>query len=237
MENKYSNDEKIRETESYKRYKQQLNKTSYIVSIPIGAVILAAGLILIALLCSSASLLLFGVFFLLFSMFVFFLCSKIRHNKVLPFYESYLKAKRINEKYYSDVMEEECQIYVKKEKIISECEKRFYDVFKKHFGEEFIIQKDVNLASIVNKNKKHWEYQSELFRNIDFGFFDQKFNIILLIEINDSSHRTEERKRRDKKVREICTSAEIPLLTFYTDMPNNEEYIVEKVNERLEEYN
>ena len=78
-------------------------------------------------------------------------------------------------------------------------------------------------------------YVNELFRIIDFGVFDKEDNIILLIEINDSSHRLYHRRKRDEKVKEICAEAEIPLLTFWTEYCINEQYIERRINECLDE--
>lgn len=67
------------------------------------------------------------------------------------------------------------------------------------------------------------KYRLELFRVIDFGIFDQECKLCVLVEINDPSHETPERKR-DKKVVEICKEAGIPLVTFWT-YGVNPEYI------------
>jgi len=40
-------------------------------------------------------------------------------------------------------------------------------------------------------------------------------------------------KLRDKKVKEICSNANIPLLTFYINMPNEPNYIVNRINQYL----
>jgi len=41
--------------------------------------------------------------------------------------------------------------------------------------------------------------------------------ILLLIELNDSSHNDIQRRKRDIKVREICEKAGIRIITFYTN--------------------
>lgn len=42
-------------------------------------------------------------------------------------------------------------------------------------SDKYIIIPQVNLATIINKKNK--VFCTELFRNIDFGIFDNKFNI------------------------------------------------------------
>ena len=115
---------------------------------------------------------------------------------------------------------------------MSESEKRFYLKLKK-LDDKYIIIPQVNLASIINKVSNQ-KYNTELFRNIDFGIFDKDFNLLLLIELNDSTHNTKRRKSRDIKVKNICNSANIDLITFYTSYPNEENYVLNRVINALE---
>lgn len=76
------------------------------------------------------------------------------------------------------------------------------------------------MASIIEK-KSYYKYNTELFRNIDFGIFDKNtFDILLLIELNDKTHKTASRRKRDLKARNICDNVNIKLITFYTTYPN-----------------
>ena len=123
--------------------------------------------------------------------------------------------------------------YDKKESLITSYEKYFYDIFEKNFGDKFKIQTQVNLASVVNKIDSS-KYRNELFRNVDFGFFDKEtLKPLLLIEINDSTHKIKSRYQRDLKVREILQAAKINLITFYSFYENKEEYIVNKISNLL----
>lgn len=125
-------------------------------------------------------------------------------------------------------------IYDQKESLVTMHEKYFYDIFEKNFGAKYKIQTQVNLASVVNKTDNS-KYQNELFRNIDFGFFDKEtLKPLLLVEINDSTHKIKSRYERDLKVREILRQAKIKLITFYSFYDNKEEYIVNKILESLE---
>lgn len=114
--------------------------------------------------------------------------------------------------------------YSSKESLMTDCEKNFFYVFRNVLPDEYIIQPQINLASIINK-ESFSQYQTELFRNIDFGIFDQNYTLKLLIEINDSTHMQPERIERDKKVCTICAQAGIPLITFWTEYGINETYI------------
>ena len=91
----------------------------------------------------------------------------------------------------------------------------------------------LNLASIINKEDSF--YQTELFRNIDFGIFTKSFELVLLIEINDKTHMLAKRRKRDAKVKEILNSCHIPLLTFYTSYPNEKDYVVKRILKKIDE--
>lgn len=58
--------------------------------------------------------------------------------------------------------------------------------------------------------------------------------MLLLIELNDATHNQSERQKRDQKVKEICKSAHIPILFFYTKYPNEESYVIKRVLNALE---
>lgn len=120
-------------------------------------------------------------------------------------------------------------------RIMSSYEHMFYSVLVNNFSNDYIIVPQLNLASIVEKYKQfNKQYQNELYRNIDFGLIDKTTLFpVLLIEINDKSHNEYSRKQRDIKVKNICSNANIKLITFYTNMPNKESYIVDRVQKEI----
>lgn len=142
----------------------------------------------------------------------------------------YEKIKNDNSKKQKDINKS-----YEKKSLMTDYEKYFYDILQRNFESIYFIMPQVNLASVVSKIKSFPnQYQNELFRNIDFGIFDKNsMNLLLLIEINDSTHNQSKRKYRDNKVREICRLANIKLITFYTNYPNNENYVVNRVNNEL----
>lgn len=101
--------------------------------------------------------------------------------------------------------------------IMSETEKEYYEIFKK-LGKEYIVEPQINLCSVIEKNSinKKDIYRNELFRNVDFGIFDKDHNLLLLIEVNDKSHKLEYATMRDRKVRDLCRKAGIKLMIFTT---------------------
>lgn len=127
--------------------------------------------------------------------------------------------------------------YIKK-KLMTQSEKNFYNKIKSLEHELPIkIIPQVNLAAIIDKTGKA-KYRNELFRNIDFGIFDVELeNILLLIELNDLTHRYKSRIKRDQTVKKICNNAQIKLITFYTNKPNEPEYLHNKIKQELKSEN
>lgn len=116
-------------------------------------------------------------------------------------------------------------------KLITYTEQKYYEAIKKAVSNDFILYPQINLASIIERTDKH-KYVNELFRNVDFAIFDKAYNPILLIEINDKTHKERKRIERDKKVKEILAIANLPIVTFWTDYGVNQDYI----NKRIAEY-
>ena len=95
------------------------------------------------------------------------------------------------------------------------------------------IVPQVNLATVIKKISDI-PYQNELFRNIDYGIFSNNYErLLLLIELNDSSHQNQNRQYRDKKVHEICEMAGIKLITFYTKYSNEKEYVKNRIRNEI----
>jgi hypothetical protein len=105
--------------------------------------------------------------------------------------------------------------------IMTKSEINFFQTLKTLESNGLHVFPQINLASIINKKGKY-TYQNELFRNIDFGIFDESYNPKFLIELNDKSHERKDRKERDEKVKAICNNAGIDLITINTNNPDIE---------------
>ena len=111
-------------------------------------------------------------------------------------------------------------------------EYRFYLILK-NLENTYSIVPQLNLASVIKKTTPN-TYYSELFRNIDFAIFTKDYQkLLLLIEINDSSHNRPDRIERDLKVREICNEAGIKIMTFYSNKPNNPNYVIKRIKNEI----
>ncbi len=110
--------------------------------------------------------------------------------------------------------------------LLSKNELTFYHKLL-DLNEKYIVVPQVNLAAILDKVTPG--YNNELFKNIDFGIFTKEFELLLLIELNDSSHNNYQRKQRDIKVRELLKNCHIKLITFYTSYPNDKNYVITRI--------
>ena len=107
-------------------------------------------------------------------------------------------------------------------------ERLFYNKIK-CLEPEYKIIPQVSLASIISKENNN-KYYTDLFRNIDFAIFDTNLQeVLLLIELNDGTHKLKKRKSRDAKIKKICNAAGIPLLFFYTKYPNEKDYVINRI--------
>lgn len=131
-----------------------------------------------------------------------------------------------------DIVNEEPFKYVKKP-FMTWNEKQFYNKLLRLFGDKYIIQPQINLASIMNKVGE-FDHYTDLFRNIDFGIFSKEgYQLLLLIELNDSSHLKLDRQVRDIKVDRICKRAGYNLIKFWVGEPNQLYYIDNRINENI----
>ncbi len=115
--------------------------------------------------------------------------------------------------------------------MVSQCELNFMAAIREVLNEinpEYILTPQVNLTSIIQRSTR---YANELFRNVDFGVFDQEYRVVVLIEINDKTHEQYERRDRDHKVKAILAEAGIPLITLWTKYGIDKAYIKERLSE------
>ena len=108
-------------------------------------------------------------------------------------------------------------LYTVKESFMSAPERELYARLMRCLGGDFAIFPQVALASLVDK-VNFGSYRNELFRIVDFALCD-RFSLrpVLIIELNDASHKREERRRRDEKVRCIAERAGLGMLTLELD--------------------
>lgn len=123
--------------------------------------------------------------------------------------------------------------YALKSNLLTECEKEYYHAILNVLPEDCFLLPQINLATVIEK-KDGSKYHNELFRNIDFLVTDDEFRPLFFIEINDKTHTEKARIARDRKVRDICREAGIPLITLWTRYGIHEEYLKKKIDEAFE---
>lgn len=107
--------------------------------------------------------------------------------------------------------------YARKPTIVSRAEHEFLQLLRQISPDKYEVVPQVALLSVIEK-KTNTAYRNELFRICDYCFVDRDtFEPLLLVELNDSSHKRSDRKARDEKVAAICADAELPLVTFWTN--------------------
>lgn len=143
------------------------------------------------------------------------------------------KTKNIRKKQNKGYQIHNDYIYSKKP-LMTNTERYFYNIMVSLETQYKIkVMPQVNLASVVLKKNKNY-YVNELFRNVDFGIFSSDYSeLLLLIEINDSTHNQRKRIRRDKNVDDIVNNAGINLIKFYTKYPNEVEYVKDRILKEL----
>ena len=123
-------------------------------------------------------------------------------------------------------------LYNKKISLISHCEQKYYNVIKTALPTGYCVFPQVNLSAFIERTDDY-KYRNELFRNVDFLVTSDQFSPMFIIEINDQTHLTKERKERDEKVQKICEEAGIQVIRFWTSYGVNPEYIQNKIEETL----
>lgn len=123
-------------------------------------------------------------------------------------------------------------LYNRRNSLMSKSEQSFYAAIKFSLPEGYCVFPQINLASFIDKTDDS-RYRNELFRNVDFLITNAEYTPQFIIEINDQTHLTRERKDRDEKIQKICEEAGIPILKLWTSYGVNSEYISKRINETL----
>jgi len=101
---------------------------------------------------------------------------------------------------------------------------------------KYRIMAEIPLRRISEKNPLSPAGHSEniLHKYIDFGIFDRNFNLCLAIELNDESHREEDKETRDIFLHNILIDFHIPLLTLWSNDENDEDILRFKLRDFID---
>ncbi len=123
-------------------------------------------------------------------------------------------------------------LYEAQKTLITNSEKAFYLAIQTVLPHGYLVFPQMNLAAFIQRTDNAI-FRNELFRNVDFLITDDEYQPKLVIEINDQTHLTPDRRNRDEKVRNICEEAGIPTVTLWTSYGVNEAYIQSRISETL----
>lgn len=123
-------------------------------------------------------------------------------------------------------------LYTLKASLVTKTEMEYLNGIKAVLPENCLVQPQVNLASFIMRTDGA-RFQNELYRNVDFMITDLSYRPLFIIEINDQTHMTPDRRERDKKVSFICEEAGIPIIKLWTSYGVNQEYIKKRIMETL----
>jgi hypothetical protein len=103
--------------------------------------------------------------------------------------------------------------------LLSKAEYSFYRVLQEAIGNEGVIFAKVRLADLVDVESGCPQWQTAFnkiqSKHIDFVLCDPRsIKPLVLIELNDSSHNSQNRQARDNDLAMICESASLPLVTI-----------------------
>lgn len=104
--------------------------------------------------------------------------------------------------------------YQKKKSLMSPKESEFFVVLCSLIDlKRYIVLPQISLVSVIDK-VKGGAFRNELFRIADYCIVDRRnYEPLVLVELNDASHKRDDRKLRDAKVNAICKDAGISILT------------------------
>ena len=129
-------------------------------------------------------------------------------------------------------VKEENFLYEAKKTLLSQSEQGFFKAIISAVPEGYCVFPQINLASFIERMDDA-RFRNELFRNVDFLVTDASYHPCFIVEINDQTHLTAERRERDQKVQKICEEAGVPILKLWTSYGVNLEYIKGKIEELL----
>lgn len=133
--------------------------------------------------------------------------------------------------------------YTPRKTLLTYAEQKFYHKLYTIIQKEYphlAIAPQVRLADIITCSNQDWYkgYGPKISaKHIDFVLFNQKTTeIVLCIELDDSSHSRKDRRRRDIFVNNAMKTANVPLLHITTKDASNQEFISRIITGQMEKH-
>jgi hypothetical protein len=120
----------------------------------------------------------------------------------------------------------------KKKPILTEHEREFLKRLKDVTDKYYLhINLKTRLADVFDvsfaTNSKEWGYLFNRIKSkhIDFTILDSYYNVICFVELDDTTHLKDDRKKRDEFLDKLCVHVGYKLIHTYGDVTEVERYI------------
>lgn len=129
--------------------------------------------------------------------------------------------------------------YCKKSSIMTQVELVFYKRLQEIFSQNFEIVPQAQLSSFLSHKIKGQNWRGALAtiqrKSVDYLICKKEnFEPVVVIELDDNTHDSDDRRVRDKLVDEVCDKAELPIVHVrgFTELTNQEikQQIVKKLS-------
>lgn len=130
--------------------------------------------------------------------------------------------------------------YRRKGSLITDAEHEFFDILVSSVGNQYYIFPQVHLSSLLDHDVvgQNWRgaFSHINGKSVDFVLCDKQ-NIIplLVIELDDQSHKREDRELRDEEVERILKESGLPLLRLENHGHFEKENMIKRISEKLNE--
>ncbi len=129
--------------------------------------------------------------------------------------------------------------YMKMDSLFTPAERSFLGVLTKAAGDDVCVFGKVRVADVIRPKKglAKSDWQSA-FNKISAKHFDyllckkDDMSILCAIELDDSSHKSKKRKKRDAFLRGACQSADLP----FVQIPARPAYTVKEIYKSIADY-
>lgn len=129
--------------------------------------------------------------------------------------------------------------YQSAEVLFTPAERSFYGVLEQSVGESAKVLGKVRVADVIKPRKglSRSEWQ-KAFNKISAKHFDfllcknDELSIICAIELDDSSHNSKNRQKRDELLKSVCEAASVPLI----QVPAKAGYVINDIKGLLTPY-
>lgn len=143
-------------------------------------------------------------------------------EEIIRFFENHAKEKETK-------INKENIFYNEQLKKCTPCEKEYYNLLYELYSDKYYIETQIYLRSMYPK-------MGAPNNRIDIVFFEKpNYSPILLVEIQDSTHKSHARAQSDKGLKEFCESNNIKLQRIYTTFGCNKKSIKNLIDKKLAE--